>query len=181
MDESWHMAYDVAKQGYDGQLFVLLALILAGLITIGFVLYLNRHRASVRASIILVGLIFGSIIGLLGVSNVFYQRWRCINWIQTNRYSVIEGEVKNFVPMPYDGHANESFVVNGVRFEYSDYNLSSGGFNNTASHGGPIKAGLWVRIAYNHDVILRLEIRKEVAPRGDKTRTSTRLIPTIHS
>ncbi|MBX9769509.1 MAG: hypothetical protein K2X47_19690 [Bdellovibrionales bacterium] len=54
----------------------------------------------------------------------------------------------------------ESFMVSGVRFQYSDYVVTDG-FNQTASHGGPISKGAYVRICYdpkgNH--ILRLEIR----------------------
>jgi hypothetical protein len=71
----------------------------------------------------------------------------------------VEGVVENFVPMPYTGHADESFTVNGVTFSYSDYGVTPG-FNNTASHGGPIKQGLYVRIWYVGDDILKLEIKK---------------------
>lgn len=79
-------------------------------------------------------------------------------------FAVVEGPVEDFKPMPYEGHRHESFEVRGVRFSYSDYELSPG-FNNTTAHGGPIQEGLWVRIAYHDDpfrgtgrVILRLEI-----------------------
>jgi len=73
----------------------------------------------------------------------------------------IEGPVENFVPMPYSGHAMESFSVHGVRFEYSDYVVADG-FNNTASHGGPINKNSIVRICYDPsgNQILRLEIKK---------------------
>ncbi len=54
--------------------------------------------------------------------------------------TVVEGRITNFVPMPYEGHADENFAVSGVQFSYSDYGVSDA-FNNTSSHGGPIKAG----------------------------------------
>jgi len=76
------------------------------------------------------------------------------------RYSVAEGPVTNFVPMPYTGHAEESFTVNGHRFSYSDYVVTQG-FNNTASHGGPIREGLYVRITYYGNLILRLEVAQQ--------------------
>ena len=47
----------------------------------------------------------------------------------------VEGIVTNFIPMPYQGHAQESFNVDGVPFNYSDYGVTAG-FNNSASHGG---------------------------------------------
>jgi hypothetical protein len=59
--------------------------------------------------------------------------------------------------MPYTGHSEESFVVDGKRFSYSDFIVTSG-FHNAASHGGPIRAGLYVRVSYIGNVILRLEI-----------------------
>ena len=52
--------------------------------------------------------------------------------------------------------------MGAVRFQYSDF-MYSGGFNNTASHGGPIRPGLQVRVCYlpgpsdDENVILRLE------------------------
>jgi hypothetical protein len=72
-------------------------------------------------------------------------------------YSIAEGTVANFHPMPYSGHQNETFSVNSVEFSYSDYVVVPC-FNNTASHGGPIRDGLRVRIAYSGNCILKLEV-----------------------
>ena len=72
-------------------------------------------------------------------------------------YRVIEGNVTNFRPMPFAGHKMETFSVAGVPFSYSDYILSPC-FNNTTSHGGPIHDGLPVRISYNENCILKLEV-----------------------
>jgi hypothetical protein len=58
--------------------------------------------------------------------------------IRQNRCRTVEGPVENFMPMPYAGHAQESFVVGGVAFRYSDF-IVTDGFNNTSSHGGSIK------------------------------------------
>jgi hypothetical protein len=79
---------------------------------------------------------------------------------QENRCRAVEGPVEHFVPMAYGGHAQETFYVSGVRFGYSDFEITDG-FNNTSSHGGPINASSYVRICYDPagNVILRLEIR----------------------
>lgn len=79
---------------------------------------------------------------------------------RSNSCRIVEGPVENFVPMPYGGHANESFAVANVRFEYSDFAISDS-FNNTSSHGGPIDENSYVRICYDPsgNRILRLEIR----------------------
>jgi hypothetical protein len=87
--------------------------------------------------------------------------------MQNGSALVIEGKVENFVPMPYTGHARESFTVGGVRFAYSDYEITAG-FNNTMSHGGPIYEGLPVRIWYRDlgrwfgggNEILRLDAKR---------------------
>jgi hypothetical protein len=80
--------------------------------------------------------------------------------LQNDNAQVVEGRVENFVPMPYAGHAKERFTVCGVPFSYSDY-IITGGFNHTSSHGGPIRAGSWVRITHLGDSIARLEIARE--------------------
>jgi hypothetical protein len=72
---------------------------------------------------------------------------------------IVEGKVEHFHPMPASGHDTERFDVNGVPFSYSDY-IVSAGFNNSASHGGPIREGLPVRICYRDGEILRLEVQQ---------------------
>jgi hypothetical protein len=66
------------------------------------------------------------------------------------------GKVEHFRPMPYEGHPEESFSVAGHTFTYSDY-VDAQCFNNSASHGGPIRDGLPVRISYTDNCILRIE------------------------
>jgi energy-coupling factor transporter transmembrane protein EcfT len=87
-----------------------------------------------------------------------YQQNRMM--VEQNRCWIVEGPVEHFVPMPYGGHASESVSVHGVPFKYSDF-MITGGFNNTASHGGPLTPDSYVRICYDpsNNVILRLEIR----------------------
>jgi len=67
------------------------------------------------------------------------------NALQNGQFEFVEGQVTEFVPMPYEGHQYESFMVNGKKFQYSD-GVISNGFNNTSSHGGPIREGLKVRV-----------------------------------
>ena len=79
--------------------------------------------------------------------------------VKDQRCDKIEGTVRNFVPMPYEGHAVEHFDVASSHFEYSDY-IAQAGFNKTQSHGGPIHEGLWVRICEADGRIARLEIAR---------------------
>jgi hypothetical protein len=99
-------------------------------------------------------------------SSRFKWRWPspALSWnqrptsdLREGQYSVVEGPVTDFVPMPYEGQSQENFAVNGHRFSYSDYSMTAG-LRNAASHGGPIREGLYVRISYSGNLILRLEV-----------------------
>ena len=63
-------------------------------------------------------------------------------------YDIVEGYVEDFHPMPYGGHDQESFTINGVSFAYSDY-VDTFGYHNAKSHGGVITGdGQHLRIGY---------------------------------
>jgi hypothetical protein len=68
--------------------------------------------------------------------------------------------------MPRSGHDKEWFIVGGKRFEYSDYHVTAG-FNQTSSHGGPIRKGLNIRVHFEGDSIARLEVANEQAATGN--------------
>ncbi|RSK45351.1 hypothetical protein [Hymenobacter rigui] len=77
------------------------------------------------------------------------------------QYRTVTGIVTDFSPMPEGGHKYETFTVAGVPFSFSDFEVADYGYNNAASHGGVIRAGLPVRIAYmakkDRNVILILD------------------------
>jgi hypothetical protein len=77
--------------------------------------------------------------------------------LQTGRYRMVEGTVRNFHPMLFAGHPPESFAIENERFSYSDYDFTAC-FNRTASHGGPLREGLHIRIYYIDNCILKIEL-----------------------
>ena len=86
------------------------------------------------------------------------------------RYETVEGLVTDFVPEHWSGHALESFSVREIRFCYAE-NFVDPGFRNDHAHGGPIREGQHVRIAYvpseylpKHNTILRLEVARNQIP-----------------
>jgi len=112
--------------------------------------------------------IFASFWTLVAFGFTYSSYRKLVGAYRAGRYSVVEGNVADFRPMPYEGHQSECFRVEKERFCYSDYEVTPG-FNQSASHGGPIRAGLPVRIAYYEDEhlqarILRLEIRADSLP-----------------
>jgi hypothetical protein len=83
------------------------------------------------------------------------------------QFSVVEGLVHDFQPMPYEGHRDECFSVESTTFCYSDYGPSAG-FNNSKSHGGPIEEGVPVRVSYVGETIVRLEVKDDALPSAEE-------------
>ena len=119
----------------------------------------SQRRAKVTGYAMLV---FGTLWSAVAFSGTYFQYRKCVRAYQTRSYEVVEGNVENFHPMPFEGHQDECFSVQSKRFCYSDYEIQAG-FNRSSSHGGPIRQGLPVRIAYYSGQILRLEIRSDAA------------------
>jgi hypothetical protein len=154
----YHVVFTVLQKSAPRPLFFIMPVVaIATIIALVLVIHVIRRKASR----ILVGVVyiivlfmalslspFGGVRDMFGRAKEAYVR---------GQYSVVEGTVADFHPMPYSGHQMETFSVNGVQFSYSDYVIVPC-FNNTASRGGPIRQGLRVRIAYSGDCILRLEV-----------------------
>jgi len=83
---------------------------------VAFVKYKTRRVAVVVAYVAF--LFVAMTLSPAGVSDM-YARAR--DTYVKGDYSIAEGAVANFHPMPYSGHQNETFSVSGVEFSYSDY------------------------------------------------------------
>lgn len=152
----YHVVFSVLEATEPWQVRVTLPLILAcG--TVGAAIAFLRQRK--RWMLLVIG--FGILLGLATYVNPgpgvqgMYENARAA--YRNGEYATVEGRVSNFHPMPASGHPDESFTVNGVQFSYSDYVVVPC-FNHTASHGGPMREGLQVRIAYSGNCIFKLEI-----------------------
>ena len=84
---------------------------------------------------------------------------RLASALREGRCEIVEGEVTKFHPMPAEGHHEESFDVGGKHFQYADY-IVIAGFNQSSSHGGPVREGIKVRIYHVGNIIARLEIAR---------------------
>ncbi|ESQ83353.1 hypothetical protein AEAC466_13980 [Asticcacaulis sp. AC466] len=100
---------------------------------------------------------------------------RVSNALRDNDYHVVEGQVDDFVPMPAEGHADETFRVKGVHFSYSDYTMTAG-YRQSEVKGGYIHSGIPVRIGYvcapseqdcSDPLIVRLELKDQSPIRED--------------
>jgi hypothetical protein len=147
---------------------------LAGLLAVPIGLLAIRFRAKTRFpkyTVVWGGffLVFGLLWSIVATATTWSARWKAVHAYETHDYLVVEGSVEDFQPMPYNGHQDECFSVRGQQFCYSDYGIMSG-FHQSASHGGPIRAGLPVRVFYSGNTILRLDVASDRAPSVEEMR-----------
>jgi hypothetical protein len=131
----------------------------------------KQPRKKALGEELIIGTI-GLILCLLSLSGSISNYFHTKTVYHYQHYHVIEGIIENFEPMPYGGHPPyEYFTVNGIQFSYGDFDERYHGFNNTASHGGPIQQGLPVRISYyileQSPIILKIEISKDAIPKSE--------------
>jgi hypothetical protein len=137
------------------------------LVAAGVVLFISRAIARPLA---VLWIAFTGILSAWGLGGSYAEYRRAQNAIERDEALSVEGPVENFQPVRPDGKGKESFTVEGVPFEYADYEATSPGFTETAHYGGPIRPGEMVRIRYvpkgsseyvvRSNLIVRLEIQR---------------------
>lgn len=159
--------FEVTDKGFDYDTLTPLLFIAIGLGVSLFNLKYNKSKSFKRNYAIVFGFIFSGfalIMSFFTIPSYITDRNKTNEMYQNGNFLTVEGKIENFDPMPHSGHAVESFNVNGVHFEYSDF-MSVHGFNNTASHGGPLKRnGQQVRLSYisvnGDNRILKIELKE---------------------
>lgn len=159
--------FEVTDKGFDMLTLTPLIFLIVGLGISWFNIKYNKSTSPKKRFTIVFGFIFGGfglVMLLLTVPGSLADQHQTKRIFENKEYKVVQGRIQNFHPMPYSGHDVESFSVNGVYFEYSDYMLVYG-FNNTVSHGGPLKGnGQQVRLSYitvgEENRILKIELKQ---------------------
>ena len=94
------------------------------------------------------GFVYLAIFSILGLFGQIHMYNKIVKAYEQGNYQIVEGYVENFDPMPYGGHKQESFDINGVSFSYSDFSVRPG-YHNAKSHGGVITGnGQHLKIGY---------------------------------
>ncbi|MBA3834001.1 MAG: hypothetical protein H0X34_19350 [Chthoniobacterales bacterium] len=158
---SYTTVFDVTQSGYRqwwfaafGLIFVAVGFALPYLIRIGLLRKPPRWMEVWFRPFFLGFAILWTVVSFAGTASDYFG---LAADLRRNRCEVVEGVVEQFDPMPYTGHRDESFVVADHRFHYSDYEVTAG-FNQSTSHGGPIRDGLRVRIHCIGNRIAKLEV-----------------------
>jgi hypothetical protein len=160
------IVFDISDKGFNWIYLFPLIFVIIGVIT----LFLNRRLSKKGSSsriytsvICWIVTAFSLLVFLFIFPRAILKHNKTVNIIENEEYAIVEGVIDDFEPMPYEGHAQESFTVKGIYFEYSDYFID-GGFNQTSSHGGPItENGQRVRISYIQEDFVNQIIRIEIA------------------
>ncbi len=154
-------------------LLQIIPLFIFAILGFGMVFYLNKYvrfHLAIRQFYVFFGYLMGIIasimivIMMIRVPEIISQERYLKNAIHQKNYIVLEGKIEEFSQYNESGHTFESFTVNNVRFEYSDYILGKG-FNQISQNNGPMlkihNENRKVRISYirkkNHNFILKLE------------------------
>ena len=150
--------FDVTQSGFRQWWDVVFGL----LFTVFGVVIFRRFRVNTstfRRVIVFIFPVFAALFTITTLAVTLNDYCNLASALRNGQCEIVEGIVTEFDPMPYEGHKDESFVVNGHRFRYSDYQ-GTAGFNQSQSHGGPIHEGLAVRIHSKGNEIAKLEIAK---------------------
>ena len=122
----------------------------------GILLIFNRaifrlKRAPVRSGLASVLGIVILIFGMIVMANYLLEYKEYKSCLENNQVQTVEGVVENFHPQPKEGHASEHFTVNGIYFEYSNFNMQNG-YCDIMKENGVIKGnGQKVIIKYIED------------------------------
>jgi hypothetical protein len=95
-------------------------------------------------------------------SRIYLPEFTALHEYRNGNFSVVEGYVTDFQPLPSGGHGLECFTVSIQRFCYSDFH-GAPGFNRTSLYGGPMRAGLLVRISHHDQAILKIDVIHEAS------------------
>jgi len=151
----YQTVFDISSSGYKSWSFPAYGLVF---VAVGAILMLSRHSIpKKRANSGTWVFAFALVWSMLTFGLTYYEYRSLTSALESGRTESVAGVVSNFTPMPASGHTNERFCVQLACFEYSDYSVTSG-FNNTSSHGGPIRMGLPVRVTYVDGHIVKLEV-----------------------
>jgi hypothetical protein len=151
----YHTAFDVTRVGFQWWIPALIFIFASLLGTIGWGLKTSadsRYKGLLFQFVGGIGIV-GALVFFIGIYAEYHSAMKAL---ATHDYSVAEGVVTDFVPMPPGGHSTESFRIGDVRFRYGA-GWGSTVFNSEWNTGF-LRDGVRARITYRGEDILKVEI-----------------------
>jgi hypothetical protein len=158
---NFQTTFDIATSGYQGWGYVrggvYLSIGAIAILVLSLSIQSKPRRIKAYGWLMITAATFGLFWSALAFNDTYkpYRNLRAA--LLAGQCEVVVGTVENFRPVHPGAVYLECFTVNGTKFEYSDF-IESPGFHQTNEHGGPISAGLKVRIHHLNGVIARLEL-----------------------
>ena len=157
--------YEIEKNFFP--YFILIPLVLLVLFGTLYYYLLKFQIKNILNIFLPIGIIFMLFLSIANIYGFIDTKTNIVEPYFNDEYFTVEGSVTNFKPLALHENGTESFVVNGVKFNYSKAAIEYVGYNKVFDEGGYIKKnGQNVRIRYIHDktydinVILKLEVLK---------------------
>jgi hypothetical protein len=146
--------FDLTAAPYKGWPFVFVG---AAFLVIGLALAwkLRSHRSIVQWTF----LAFALTVVFVQVSGAF-RLMKLREAVRKGQYESLKGVITDYRAVGAQQKGNESFVVEGHRFEFSDSSVDPG-FSATRRSGGSLAQGTVVCLAYQDGAILLLDICDE--------------------
>jgi len=154
----YRTVFDVTQVGFQWWIPLLIFIFGALFVGIGWAVRASGDTDSLTKGKFFQILGAVGMLAALGFFTSMYGEYRnAQKAFAAHTYSVSEGVVEDFVPMPPGGHATESFMLHGVRFEYGS-GWGSTMFNSEWNKGF-IRDGVEARITYVGKDIIKVEIK----------------------
>lgn len=157
----YRLVYDAARAGYTDWSFPAVGLILLTVFLLGIVREKRQTDGGRRLGTLYATVAFITVWILVSLAATYGTYASIRSALNSGRFVTVEGTVTNFVPSDSGDHREEQWDVDtdGAvhHYHYVPSRLTPG-FRRTQGHGGPIRAGLRVRIADVNGWIARLEI-----------------------
>lgn len=130
--------------------------------SIGAFVYEVRKEKKNKLTLILVtcSFLITGIVTFFSLNNWFVTSKICGDYLKNNECKIVEGYVENFSTPTATGHDSESFSINEITFNYTDFD--NVGYSEIKAHGGVIHGnGQYLKISYvtidGTNVILKIE------------------------
>ena len=153
----YQVVFDASRNGSQLAIYLLIPVfaIIPGLI--GWALKDSTDpKESIKGKFFLLVSALGFCFSLVFLTGNCAEYYRAKRVLQTRDYDVVEGTVRNFVPMPPGGHSTESFDIGPASVHYGSGWGSI--FFNSEWNRGHVYKGAQLRISYKNGDILRIEV-----------------------